>query len=284
MDNEASYELHIEFEHGDPTGLRKVRKDFWHGNCLICPRNLVDRISNEDRLKRPGVYILIGEPVCAVEGRIEFRYPDVYIGSSANVGIRLGHHYHAKEFWNEAIIFTSDENGFTEPYFLKLESNLIKIAKELNAWCCEHNKSTPKDSQLPSRNAEHQVNMYLEKMKELIALVGIDVFRVQQELRPRKSLDKKHCSAVGYNLLDGRFVVFRGSRARKKLVYKTSKSLKQIRRQLTQRNSLVPAESADELTFEHNCVFSSEVEAAVVVTGTYVNPKHLDQFWVMDEG
>jgi excinuclease UvrABC nuclease subunit len=73
---------------------------------------------------KPGVYILHG---------VDVENPDqlvIYIGEGDPVLPRLKSHANKKDFWTEAIVFTSKDDYLTKTQIQYLESELITQAKE----------------------------------------------------------------------------------------------------------------------------------------------------------
>ena len=159
MTERRNFSIRIFVAEGDPTGLRFVTKSNWTGLGIICPRGWYADREGQERveLSRSGVYILIGQ------GQGE-NHPTIYIGQGEIVRTRLSQHYREKEFWQQAIVFTS--NSDTEPLnkarIQYLEARLCEIADE-------HKRSKLDNSQRPSRPALSEpdvadVEGYLDEM------------------------------------------------------------------------------------------------------------------------
>lgn len=118
-----AYTITILLVEGCSDGLRLVTKSNWNGAGLVCPRNRYPRVKRREEFSRSGVYILVGF------SEDETR-PAVYIGQGDVVRTRLNEHHERKESWQQAIVFTAQEDTLHKGYTQYLESKLIALAKE----------------------------------------------------------------------------------------------------------------------------------------------------------
>src|SRR5690625_5102066 len=90
----------------------------------IFPRTKLKEFLDRKESERPGCYILLGENI---------DNPDettVYVGEGESVDVRLKSHSHGekqKDFWNEAIVFTSKDDYITKTQIKYLESELYTL-------------------------------------------------------------------------------------------------------------------------------------------------------------
>ena len=85
---------------GRPDGLRLVEKSNWSGVGIVCPRGRYSWAKKErDEFSRSGVYLLVGQNGDPL--------PKLYVGESETVKKRLDQHYANKDFWQQAIVFTT---------------------------------------------------------------------------------------------------------------------------------------------------------------------------------
>jgi len=92
----------------------------------IFPRAKLKEFLNRPESKKPGSYILLGNSI---------EYPNetiAYIGEGDPVEDRLKTHVagkNQKDFWNEAIVFTSIRNHKTHRYNLRITKRLDQRIK-----------------------------------------------------------------------------------------------------------------------------------------------------------
>src|SRR4051794_24501624 len=100
--------IRIYLDAGEVSGIRHAELVNWTGQALLCPRNRVAQLSaNWDHVVcRPGVYFLLGAEQLAAR--------EVYIGEAEDVLERLRRHVVEKDFWHEALVFTSKDENLTK--------------------------------------------------------------------------------------------------------------------------------------------------------------------------
>lgn len=122
---------------GEVTGRIKCSLSNWTGIAYKIPRNEIDNCKDRSDLKQSGVYFLIGkDEVNGIEKDV------VYIGQAGNrkngEGIlnRLTEHRRNpnKEFWTDAVVFTTSNNSFGPTEISYLENRFCAIATEANRY------------------------------------------------------------------------------------------------------------------------------------------------------
>jgi hypothetical protein len=89
---------------GTPDGIKIVEKSNWIGKAVAFPRGRFADLRQRKEFGHTGVYVLVGE------GGTE-ALPTIYVGEGDPVADRLTSHYKQKDFWSNAVFFTSkDEN------------------------------------------------------------------------------------------------------------------------------------------------------------------------------
>lgn len=90
-------------KNGVSTGIVECTLDDWFGISYKIPRNKLNEISKLKYINNTGVYILFGEDN-------ETGDSIAYIGEAENVYTRIKRHSE-KVFWNECIVFMSENNS-----------------------------------------------------------------------------------------------------------------------------------------------------------------------------
>ena len=148
---------------GSPTGIRHAEIVNWTGQAVVCPRTRMGELGGWPEMARPGVYFLIEGGLGTDRGR-------VYIGESENVLDRLGTHLKEKEFWVEAVAFTSKDANLTKAHIRYLEGRLIKLAQVAGRYDLD-NANDGQPSGLP-RSDEAAMEEYLDNLRIVLGALG----------------------------------------------------------------------------------------------------------------
>jgi hypothetical protein len=104
--------IQIYLADGSVTGIRHGEISNWTGQDIACPRTRFPELREWSEAKRPGVYFLFRQ-------NEESGQEAVYIGEAEIVLDRLNFHItgsSGKEFWTEAVIFTSKDDNLTKAH------------------------------------------------------------------------------------------------------------------------------------------------------------------------
>lgn len=250
---------------GIRNGLRFVEKSNWVGLGIICPRGRYPKVKSRKEFTSSGVYLLVGRS--SDDDR-----PTIYIGEAETVRARIDNHYANKEFWQQAIVFTTKGDPLNKAEVQYLEARLVALAMEIKR-CRLDNVNVPN---LPSLSEpdEAQVAGYLDELLSLLPVLGIDAF----ETAEAASTGRRHFywkgkgwSATGYVTSSG-FAVAAGSIARKSTVPSMQEHVPSDynkRQQLIKDGILVQDAQGYKFTVDH--VFSSPSQAAAVCAGRSAN-------------
>lgn len=154
---------------GDPSGLVASYVSNWTGQCLKFPRNLLSAAKGRDEFKRPGIYFLIGQEPNEINSW------KVYVGESEGLDVRLFEHDRdlKKDFWEQAVVFSSKDENLTKGHVRYLEFRLqeeLKISKRVRLE--NLNSTKPK---LPEASMA-EMETYLDFLKLLMPVLGFPFF------------------------------------------------------------------------------------------------------------
>ena len=148
------------------TGIRYAELVNWTGHDIACPRNRLNELKNWPESSKPGVYFLF-------EGRFGSSKPTAYIGESENVAQRLTNHDRKKDFWSEAVIFTSKDENLTKAHIKYLESALVCLSKNADRYELE-NSNTPSESSLPRADRD-AMKEFVENVRMVLGTLGYSI-------------------------------------------------------------------------------------------------------------
>lgn len=158
---------------GRAGGLRTAEIANWTGHVIAGPRSDLSRILGREESKRTGVYLLLGDDLeAASQGQAK-----IYIGESDEVATRLRQHHDKKDWWDRAIVITSQAQAqqLTKSQVRYLESKLIARAKS-TARAVLDNGTDPGFARLSEAEASN-MDYFLEQLHVLLPAIGVDVFR-----------------------------------------------------------------------------------------------------------
>lgn len=167
MKSNHPYTIKIFVQDGDPEGVRIVEKMNWTGQCVTFPREQWQRVREQEEVRRPGVYVLIGH--CEEED-----LPKIYVGQAEDVAKRLDSHERKKDFWDRAVVFVSANNALNKAHITWIEAKLIELAK-LRGQCVLDNGSEPQELSL-SKSEKSDTEIFLEEMLSIYPLLGVRAF------------------------------------------------------------------------------------------------------------
>lgn len=208
---------------GLPGGLRTAEIANWTGHVVAAPRAELGRLLAREEARRTGVYLLLGDdPESSQAGRAK-----AYIGESDEVATRLRQHHDTKDWWDRAVIITSQAQAqqLTKSQVRYLEAQLISRAKQTSRAVLD-NGTAPGFSRLSEAETSN-MDYFLEQLHVLLPTIGVDVFRgVGSAFVPTPVADavsgespvfilhgRKQGVEARAQLIDGEFIVLAGSSA-----------------------------------------------------------------------
>ena len=164
MSSRRPFKIQIFVAEGLPDGLRLVEKSNWIGQGIVCPRGRYPEVKKRGEFSRSGVYLLIGQ-----DGE---QLPRVYVGEAEQVKSRLDQHYANKDFWQQAIVFTTTGSPLNKAQVKYLEARLLELAKKYNRAKLENTASSQRPGLAEADEAE--IEGYLDELLSLLPVLGVD--------------------------------------------------------------------------------------------------------------
>lgn len=173
---------------GDATGRIKCTLANWTGIAYKIPRTELDKCKERDDLKQSGVYFLFGMSD-------ETGKNVVYIGQAGarknGEGIlnRLQEHKRnpEKDYWTEAIVFTTSNNSFGPTEISYLENRFCNLAVSANRYEVKNGN----DPTLGNITEEKECEMeeFIDYAKVIMGTLGHKVFEPLTKPMPMKKED-----------------------------------------------------------------------------------------------
>ncbi|CAH0273199.1 hypothetical protein SRABI118_03549 [Massilia sp. Bi118] len=257
--------IKIYLPHGDPKRLRTGEISNWSGKAVAGPRTELDQLLQREEAANVGIYLLTG--IDPLSGS-----PAVYIGEAESIQIRLKQHVE-KDFWNQAVFFTSKDENLTKSHIRYLEGRVIELAKLAGRANLTNSQATT--SKLPESDRAY-MEIFLEKIEQLLPALGVEV--LVPIATPPKSEEEARllfCEINGLkatgHLTPNGIVVLAKSQAALKLRPSANDYpwVVNAREQLIKDEALVKADGC--LVFVKDHEFSSPSAAAAVIHGGTAN-------------
>ncbi len=245
---------------GKPEGIRTAEISNWTGKAIAGPRSELAELLKRDELVNPGVYFLTGyDP--------ETDQPTLYIGEAESVFKRLKQH-RERDNWNHVAAFVSKDENLTKAHIRYLEGQLIDQANTAGRGLIQNNASS--GAKLPESD-QAEMDVFREKMLQLLPVLGIDLFKVLSVERESKAsvfyCRVKGLEATGNPTADG-FVVYKGSQSA--LDHRPSAIYSKRGREALIVEGVLEVHG-DHRVFTRDVEFTSPSAAAAAVTGGATN-------------
>ena len=265
------FSLQIFLPFGEPAGLRIIDRANWTGQGIAFPRGRVKQALAAEELERTGVYILWNRDEALPA-------PQAYIGQGERVGERIRSHEREKDFWTDAVAFTTKDDSLNRAHVLYLESRLVQIAAGAGR-CALENGNTPL---LPNigQAATADTERYLDDLLDCLPIIGVRFFEAASATAGESGVPddavelffkgNKGLTARAYQTASG-FVVRKGSYASVNQAPKLPKHFPgyaAARQLLVEQGVLVKSTTLpDAYEFTRDYEFSSPTAAETVIKG-----------------
>lgn len=258
---------------GNPNGLRTIEISNKTIYATIFPRTKLKEFLSRAEAQKPGSYILLGN---SPENSSE---TITYIGEGEPVNSRLKAHAagkNQKDFWNEAIVFTSKDDYITKTQIQYLESEIYRLVVEAD-------KVKVDNAQVPSKPNLSEVDNsemkdFLEGVKLILSSIGIDILESQKisKSEPDKSVEKIFNYTIKgavakMKIEEERFVVLKGSTAVIENQPSAQESTIKMRNGLDRNGVIKKNEDGTFFIFQEDYIFNSPTYAAAAIAGGSVS-------------
>ena len=197
-----SKKLEIIYHHGQPDGIRSIRRHLSTMTTYVIPRPLLSEAKKLSGINRPGIYYLISE-------NDDNKIAKIYIGQTRNGVTRLDDHNRSKDFWNKAIMFLADSKTFSLDMISGLEAYAIGKAHDAKRYKVEN-----------SVNPKYEIDEYdlplieevYEEIQFIMATQGYKMDNTKTTLNEANTLHTTRNGITAFGVYDGEnFEVLEGS-------------------------------------------------------------------------
>lgn len=273
--------IELFFVNGTPDGMVTATIPFqWSGHVLVTRRTQLKEAISREEAKRPGVYLLIGDK----DGEAS-----LYVGETDELKTRLTQHASTKDWWDTAILITSNGEPLNKAHVRYLEHRMFTDAKWINKIALSYGQS-PSGSPL-SEAARAHMDDFLENIYLVLPALRFDFFNAQVKDDSPAAPDQTASGAVYFTFdvpkhgikararwEDGKFIVEAGSMARDKWVSSSSHaSYQSLFQELADQGILLS--QGNHRVFAKSYVFNSTSAAAAVVSG---RPASGPKSWILE--
>lgn len=156
---------------GEANGIIKITSKPWNGLLLRIPRNRLYGCGERDEMKYSSIYFLVGP---SDSGNV----PSIYVGQVGMRGIlkRLTEHDKNpdKKFWTEAIVLTTNDNGFGATELNYLEHTFYRLAVN-SKQCVVKNAVEPTPGNI-NEETESEIAETVELTQIILEALGYKIF------------------------------------------------------------------------------------------------------------
>ena len=253
---------------GDSNGRIKCTLSNWTGVAYKIPRIELEKCKDRKELKQSGVYFLFG----VSDDNEDF----VYIGKAGSrnngEGIldRLQEHNRNikneewKEYWREAVVFTTSNHSFGQTEIGYLEHHFYELAKKSKRYATKNSNSTNPGN--ITEEKESELEEYIDYAKIIIGVLGYKVFKPLNEIEINNHNYEKEIFYLKNSKVEAKcrqssegFVLLKGSKISKEIKNYLSPNLIKHREKV--KNNIL----------EEDMLFSSISSAAKFVLGYSIN-------------
>lgn len=273
--SERGKSINLYLMDGNANGRVKCSLSNWTGVAYKIPRTELDKCKDRDDLKQSGVYFLYGTSDQTGENV-------VYIGQAGarkngeGILFRLQEHKRNpdKDYWTEAIVFTTSNNSFGPTEISYLENRFCNLAIEAKRYAVK-NGNDPTQGHI-TEEKESELEEFIDYAKIVMGTLGHKVFeKIVSAFQNKGGSTESHAEQVVFELKQGSsdakgqrtsdgFVILRDSKIKVTIAPSCPKHATSAREQ---HADLIEVDGR----LISDILLRSPAEAACFVTGTSIS-------------
>jgi len=250
---------------GDPRGIRIAEITTRILQVIEVPRSLLPTFLKMPQSEQVALYFLIGDS----EERDD---PQVYIGQTGDLRARLASHNKNKDFWERALIVTSQTNSLTQTHALFLEWYCIQAVRDAGRYADQNGTAGTRPHTPPPLEAD--CLEIFDTASTLLATLGHPLFVSLSSSTEMK--DEQEVFLCSGSDADGRglytqegFVVLKGSSGRVENVPSLGVHMEKFREKLVSSDTIQVQEGR--IVFQKDHLFKTPSTAASALMGRRAN-------------
>jgi hypothetical protein len=167
---------------GSINGVINISNSAWEsGKMYAAPRDSIEDLVSRADCKKYGVYLLLSEQL-------------VYVGQARDLERRTRQHLADKDWWSQVILMTTKDDSFNASDIDYLESRLIDLAVAAGKSDTDNKKRGNPQKVDEFRQAE--LEQYLEEALFILELIGIKVFKKDQNINKQNRCKRKNAPST----------------------------------------------------------------------------------------
>lgn len=269
---------------GEPSGRIKCTLANWTGIAYRIPRTAIDLCKERDDLKQSGIYLLFGTSDHTGNNV-------VYVGQAGarkngeGLLYRLQEHKRNpdKDYWTEAVVFTTSNNSFGPTEISYLENRFCRLALAAKRYDVQ-NGNDPTHGNI-TEEKESELEEFVDYARIVMGTLGHKVFEPIVSIKPTTEaatisddepmlyFNRTNLQATGHRTSEG-FVVFKGSTVVAALQKSCPENVVKLRKRYKDKID-------DNHILAEDLLFTSPSTAAAFVGGSSLSG---NEFWKTAEG
>ncbi|AWB45531.1 methionine sulfoxide reductase [Paenibacillus sp. CAA11] len=160
---------------GTPTGIIKCTLANWTGLAYKIPRTELDKCKGRDDLSQSGVYFLFGTSDESGKGVVYIGQAGVRKSGEGLLGRLVEHKKNPeKNYWTEAIVFTTSNNSFGPTEISYLENRFCRLATDAKRYEIQ-NSNDPTSGNI-TEEKESELEEFIDYAKIVMGTLGHRLF------------------------------------------------------------------------------------------------------------
>ncbi len=264
--------LYMILKDGTSSGIVESRLGMNNGICYKIPRTRLTEASSLSGINNNGIYILFGDDT-ATSKKI------AYIGKSSTIINRLKTHKATKDYWNEVLVFVTENNVLNQAHISYIEYKLCEEAKRVNKDKNNYTIMNDQKPQDPNITEAEKINAkeFIDMIKLFVSVMKYDLFDAYKKEKSDSNI--LYLTIGGEELgkamsIDEGFLVLKGSKIRL-TNHKIPDTLQK------KYNEEINSPDIQDGIYVNDHLFKSSSIAALVLSGTSINGR---EYWKTKDG
>ncbi|SHF41765.1 GIY-YIG nuclease family protein, partial [Caloramator proteoclasticus] len=160
---------------GTPNGIKKCTLANWTGVAYKIPRTKLDELKGRNDLSQSGVYFLFGTSDQTDENIVYIGQAGIRKNGEGLLSRLIEHKRNPdKDYWTEAVVFTTSNNSFGPTEISYLENRFCTLAKEANRYILK-NEIEPTQGNI-TEEKESELEEFIDYAKIVMGALGHKLF------------------------------------------------------------------------------------------------------------